>query len=197
MIDNNDSSQTTLKDKWGNQRANIPGWGIDANPKNDPTFPMRQRFDEDRAGFTWQRPTQQPGYEKALHSNERPDVTRVFGTSAPASGLSGAVRRCAFKYSEGRFAHWALLLLADRINVVEGFATDLCHGRATQCVTDRGIKAKWQYDRNAVLAKGAVCAAVVGVLTMVCFRRHLLPQKRGMISAALMQHCRHLWRSRL
>ena len=158
---------------------------------------MRRRFAEDRAGFTWERPTQQPGYENILHSNERPDVTRVFGTSAPLSGVSGMIRRCAFHYSEGRFAHWALLLVADRVNMIEGFASDLCRGHAAQCVTDRGLKAKWRYDRSAVITKSVLCTTVIGVLAMVCFRRHLLPRKHSVVPAGLMRRCRHIWHSRL
>ncbi|WP_222868194.1 hypothetical protein [Saccharophagus sp. K07] len=176
----------SLKEKLSARMSHIKGWGVDANPKNDPTYPMRKRFDGDHM-TSWGRPAQQPGHEDILHSNERPDVTRVFGTSAPVSGLSGMIRRCAFKYSEGRFAHWLLLLAADRVNMVEGFAQDICHGRATNCITDKGLKAKWKYDRNTVVTQAAVGVAVVGVLALICLRRHRLPQ-RGF---ALVQHAFH------
>src|SRR5690606_27532450 len=145
--------------------SHIKGWGVDANPKNDPTYPMRQRFEGDHLPH-WGRPAQQPGFDHVLHSNERPDVTRVFGTSAPVSGVSGMIRRCAFKYSEGRFAHWLLLLVADRVSAVEGFAQDICHGRAANCFTDKGLKAKWKHDRDTVITQAAIGAAVVGVLAL-------------------------------
>lgn len=169
----NDQNGQPLKEKLGAKMTHIKGWAIDADPKNDPTYPMRKR--SQYTDEKWQRPPQQPGYEDILHSNERPDVTRVFGTSAPVEGLSGSIRRCAFKYSEGRFAHWLLLLLADRVNMVEGFADDLIHGRGTQCVSDKGINARWKYDRKALVTEAAVGAAVVGVLAAICFRRHLMP----------------------
>jgi len=157
--------------------SHIKGWAIDANPKNDPTFPIRHRFPEDSTGYRWERPVQQGGSHGVFHSTERPDVTRVFGTSAPAHGLSGSIRRCAFKFSEGRFAHWLLLLAADRVNMMEGFMDDLVRGRATQCISDTGIKARWEHDRKALVTEAAVGAAVVGIFTAICFRRHLVPEK--------------------
>lgn len=182
-MNEHDNNGQSLKEKLGAKLSYIKGWAIDADPKNDPTYPMRRRFGGSGSISTWERPPQQPGYEDILHSNERPDVTRVFGTAAPAAGLSGAIRRCAFKYSEGRFAHWFLLLAADRVNMVEGFANDLRHGRGCHYLTDKGIKAQWQHDRKAIVTKAAVGAAVLGVLAGICFRRHI----------HLIPHKRHLW----
>lgn len=84
----------------------IKGWGVDANPKNDPTYPMKARNNGEHKGYTWERPTQQPITVEVLHSNERSNVTSVFGTSTPPSGLSGMLRRFAFKYSESSYGHW-------------------------------------------------------------------------------------------
>lgn len=42
-------------------------------------------------------------------------MTPVFGTSTPPKGISGAMRKYAYrKYSEGRAAHWLVLIAADR-----------------------------------------------------------------------------------
>src|ERR671920_1193915 len=105
--------------------SQIKGWGVDADPKNDPTFPMKKRNDGEHLGYSWERPTQQPITVEVLHSNERPNVSAVFGTSTPPSGLSGMLRRFAFRYSESSSAHWMTLILADRVNVVEGIIDDL------------------------------------------------------------------------
>jgi hypothetical protein len=43
----------------------------------------------------------------------------VFGTAQPARGVSGAIRRVAYRLPEHRAGRWALLLLADRVDVVE------------------------------------------------------------------------------
>ena len=63
--------------------SQIEGWGVDTDPKNDPTYPMKNRNDGEHAGYSWERPPQQPIAVEVLHSNERPDVTAVFGTSTP------------------------------------------------------------------------------------------------------------------
>lgn len=59
------------------------------------------------------RPEQQPVTVEVLHSNERPNITAVFGTSTPPAGLSGVIRRYAFKQRELGYGHWLPLLLAD------------------------------------------------------------------------------------
>src|SRR4051812_28091835 len=92
----------------------VKGWGIDADAKNDPTYPMRIRENETEKGYTWERPTLQPVEVEVLHSNERPNVSAVFGTANPPAGISGVIRRGAFKYSENSYGHWLPLMLADR-----------------------------------------------------------------------------------
>src|SRR5687767_2015817 len=109
-------------------KDHIPGWGIDADPENDPTYPMKHWNGADYQRINYEKPPQQPIDIEVLHSNERPGVTRVFGTSTPPSGLSGMIRRWAFKYSEATTAHWMGLIFADRVNVVEGYIEDLTHG---------------------------------------------------------------------
>jgi hypothetical protein len=109
--------------------SQVKGWGIDANPKNDPTYPMKSRNNGEHKGYSWQRPTQQPVNIEILHSNERPHVTSVFGTSTPPAGLSGVLRRYAFKYSESSYGHWLPLMAADRIGVAEGVFHDFTRGK--------------------------------------------------------------------
>ena len=63
--------------------SQVKGWGVDADPKNDPTYPMKHRNDGEHAGYSWERPLKQPQTVEVLHSNERADLTSVFGTSTP------------------------------------------------------------------------------------------------------------------
>ena len=65
----------------------VKGWGVDADPKNDPTYPMKHRNDGEQQGYTWERPPQQPETVEVLHSNERPNLTAVFGTIDAAHGV--------------------------------------------------------------------------------------------------------------
>ncbi|WP_207426736.1 hypothetical protein [Pedobacter sp. SYSU D00535] len=132
---------------------NITGWGVDADPKNDPTYPMKYRTDEEQKGYTWDRPAQQPVNIEVLHSIERPNVSAVFGTAPPPQGLSGQIRRFAFRYSESSFAHWLPLILADRVNVVEGLVDDFKRGHVPNLAAELGWKAEWKHNRKNFLKK--------------------------------------------
>ena len=146
--------------KKGGDHSHIKGWGIDADPKNDPTYPMKKRTDEETEGYSWERPEQQPIDIEILKSVERPNITSVFGTSVPPKGLSGMIRRGAFKYSESSYGRWLPLVLADRVAVFEGLLDDLKHGYIPNIFAERGWQAEWKYNRKNFLIKSA---AVVGV----------------------------------
>lgn len=138
----------------------IKGWGIDADPKNDPTYPMRKRSEDDHKGYSWERPPLQPVNMEVLHSIERPNITAVFGTAMPPTGLSGKIRRYAFQYGEGSFAHWLPLIFADRVNVVEGIIDDLKQGKLPNIWKERGMNAQWKYDKAGTLKSIAVTALI-------------------------------------
>lgn len=140
--------------------SHIEGWGIDADPDNDPTYPLQQR-DNAAHETDWDRPVQQPLDYEVLHSIERPGFSAVYGTSVQPSGLSGMVRRVAFQYGEGSFGHWLPLILADRINSFEGILDDLRHGHIPNIFAEKGIAAEWQFNRPAVIKKAVITAAVV------------------------------------
>jgi hypothetical protein len=63
----------------------------------------------------------------------------VFGTSAPLRGLSGALRKYAYRYSEGRAAHWLILLGADRVDAWEHHLRSLATLRPDNPVTESGL----------------------------------------------------------
>jgi hypothetical protein len=148
-------------------KEHIPGWGHDADPENDPTYPMKHRNGADYERLNYERPEQQPLTVEVLKSIERPTVTRVFGTSTPPSGLSGKIRRLAFKKSESTYAHWFPLVVADRINVIEGIIDDIKQGHFPNLIAERGWKAEWKYNRKGVIEKVAITAAVATALVML------------------------------
>jgi hypothetical protein len=143
--------------------SHIKGWGIDADPTNEPTHPIKKYTGDDHQRLNYQRPPLQPVNIEVLHSNERPNVTAVFGTSSPPSGLSGMIRRFAFKYSEGSWNHWLPLILADRVNMVEGIVDDLAHGHVPNIFAERGWNAEWKHNRKGVIQNVAIGAVVTGV----------------------------------
>lgn len=97
------SSAEESFDQLSQTMSHIKGWAIDANSKNDPTYTLRERFEGDSSGNHWSKPTRQQNADGILQSNERTSLSSVFGTSAPLSKLSGALRRYAFRFSEGRY----------------------------------------------------------------------------------------------
>jgi hypothetical protein len=158
--------------KIANNVKDIEGWGIDADPENDPAYPMKNYTGADHDRLNYERAPQQPLDVEILKSNERPAVSRVFGTSTPPSGLSGMLRRYAFKFSEGSAGHWMTLILADRINAVEGIVDDLRHGIVPNIFVERGWRAEWKYNRKAFTQKLVVGAAVATVAVAVLYNRN-------------------------
>jgi hypothetical protein len=149
---------------------NIPGWGMDADPENEPTYPIKNYTGDDHARIDYERSEQQPQTVEILMSNERPAITRVFGTSVPPSGLSGMIRRYAFQHSEDRYRHWIPLILADRINVFEGLIGDLATGIVPNTFKERGLAMEWKYNRPGMVRKAAA-VVVVGTLLFALLRK--------------------------
>lgn len=144
--------------------SHIKGWNIDADPKNEPTYPMKNYTGDDHKRLNYQRPPQQEQTVEVLHSNERPSVSAVFGTTVPPHGISGVIRRFAFRYSEGSFGHWFPLMLADRINVLEGLFDDFGRGHLPNIFAEKGIKSEWKHNKQELVSKvitGVVISAVV------------------------------------
>ena len=145
--------------------AHIKGWGIDADPKNNPVYPMNQRAEGVSPERAYERPPQQPIDVEVLQSIERPSPSAVVGLSVPPAGLSGLIRRVAFRYSENRYRHWLPLLLADRVSVVEGVIDDLAHGHVPNIWAEKGYNAEWKYNPRLLVTKLAVTAlATAGII---------------------------------
>jgi hypothetical protein len=157
--------------KIANISKNIPGWGIDADVENDPTYPMKHANGADHERIHYQKPTQQRPNVEILQSIERPNLTAVFGTSTPPKGLSGQIRRFAYRFSEADARHWMSLLLADRVNVVEGVIDDFKHGIVPNFFAERGWTAEWKYNRKGAIKTLAIRAAVAtAVVAFLIYR---------------------------
>jgi hypothetical protein len=162
----------------------IRDWGIDADPENDPTYPMKpNRTDEEQNGYTWQRPVQQAETVEILKSTERPNLSAVFGTSAPPRGLSGKIRRYAYKRSEGAFSHWLPLLIADRVDMVEGIVEDIKQGKLPNFYEEIGFNALWKYNRKAAIGIIATNLAAVSAIGLFLFRGKLFGRNQSIKKA--------------
>jgi hypothetical protein len=136
--------------------STIPGWGVDADPKNDPTYPYRDRSKDPGLSMNWDRPVQQHQDVEVLQSIEYLHTPAVTGTALPPRGLSGAMRRAAFRWSESNWLHWLILMGADRVNVVEGLVDDLAHGKVPNIPAEMGARSEWQHNRKGFVVKAAV-----------------------------------------
>ncbi len=120
-------------------RARIPGWGVDLDPKDRPSFP-RERFDPAATGAHWDFPERQPETWPRERSIEHKFLTPVFGTSCPPKGLSGVMRKLAYRrYSEARAAHWLILLAADRVDAIESHVRSFATLRPDNPLTQTGV----------------------------------------------------------
>lgn len=153
-----------------NDYAHIKGWGIDADSKNEPTYPMKNYTGDDHQRLNWERPPLQEQKEEILMSVEHPRMTAVFGTPNPPSGLSGKIRRLAFKQTESEYGHWLPLLIADRVNVVEGIIADIKKGKFPNLFSEKGIKADWKYNKKGLITKVLVYTAI-GTAFFLSFNR--------------------------
>jgi hypothetical protein len=119
-------------------RARIPGWGTDLDPADRPSVP-RERYAPEQTGAHWEFPDQQPELSPRERSIEHGMLTPVFGTVAPLHGISGAIRRRAYRYSEGRAAHWLLLLAGDRADAITSHLRSFATRRPDNPITETGV----------------------------------------------------------
>jgi hypothetical protein len=145
--------------------TSINGWGADRNPADRPAVPKEKPSTvQNVRGIV---PVQQQSDFKVHLSVEHPDVTPVFGTTCPPRGLSGKLRDFAYQFGEGRLSHWMTLMLADRVDVLEGRLDDLRQGRAPHPLKERGLVTTSKQQQQVMLAAAAGVGVIVLAAVMV------------------------------
>ncbi len=96
----------------------LPPDPVDREPTNRPGVPMMGAGNDALIGA---KPPldQQPRTMEILIGVEVGRLTPVFGTSVPPRGLSGVIRRRAYRIPEHNAGRWMLLLLGDRVDIWE------------------------------------------------------------------------------
>ncbi|MEU3624942.1 hypothetical protein BS329_36855 [Amycolatopsis coloradensis] len=131
-------------------RARIPGWGVDLNREDRPSVPKLHRRED--TGTPGEFPERQPEKWPRERSIEHKFLTPVFGTSCPPRGLSGALRKYSYrKYSEGRAAHWLLLLGADRVDAWEQHLRSFLTLRPDNPITETGVLS--EFTRHGISSR--------------------------------------------
>jgi hypothetical protein len=94
---------------------------VDSDPHNRPGVPMMKERGATGEAPTGPSPTlaRQGADVPVLVSVDVGQLTPVFSTAVPPRGLSGLMRRAAYRIPEHRTKRWAMLLLADRVDVWE------------------------------------------------------------------------------
>ncbi|MDQ4131850.1 MAG: hypothetical protein M3179_01285 [Actinomycetota bacterium] len=132
-------------------RGRIPGWGVDLDPKHRPSVP-REQFDPDLSGAHWDFPERQPEKWPRERSMEHKFLTPVFGTSCPPNGVSGMMRKYAYRrFSEGRAAHWLILVAADRVDSLGSHLRSLLTLRPDNPITETGVVS--EYTRHGIASR--------------------------------------------
>jgi hypothetical protein len=101
-----------------NVGTQVFGWGIDLPRENRPGYPKENDPPQPMGNAHWIEPEQQVSGDLSVKDALRP-VTPAYGTVVPPRGLSGAMRRLAYEIPPYKARRWMLLLLADRVDVLE------------------------------------------------------------------------------
>jgi len=139
--------------------ARILGWGADLNPANRLGYPI-VRMPARLAGDPAHLPAKPAQAVEIFQPIERPRIPRLFGTLQPPSGVSGMLRRAAFKYSESDLRQWMILLFAGRVKRIEGMGSELMRDDVPNIFAEMSGKAAFNYNRHAAVQKPVVVPAV-------------------------------------
>jgi hypothetical protein len=91
-----------------------PARGVDRDPARRPGVPAeRPHPSEPHVRSLSQH--RQPGRPTGVSESRTP----VFGTAQPPRGLSGWLRSAAYAIPDHFARHWMLLMLADRVDILE------------------------------------------------------------------------------
>ena len=97
---------------------------VDAAQESRPGVPMEAEPHAD-PGASWEEPERQRSAARHFKRKGLPHLTPVYGTAQPPRGLSGVMRQAAYDIPEHKPSHWALLMAADRVDVLEHGLTRL------------------------------------------------------------------------
>ena len=101
------------------EHANEPVYGADLSRSERPGVPMETEPRPITATVHWSDPERQRPDRRVTKRRELRQLTPVFSSAIPPRGLSGALRRAAYRIPETHPQHFLTLMLADRVDVME------------------------------------------------------------------------------
>jgi hypothetical protein len=96
--------------------ALIPGWGVDRKEKDRPGVPSETTVPAPLQGAQ-EIQLSHEGVPAIVAPNRF--ITPVFSSANPPRGLSGLLRRAAYRFPDYRSRRWLLLMVADRVDAIE------------------------------------------------------------------------------
>lgn len=139
--------------------------GADAALEDRPGVPMEAEQPAPAEGVHWEEIPRQRVRATHLRRRGLERLTPVFGTAVPPRGVSGLLRRVAYRIPEHRARHWLLLLAADRVDVLEGRIGDTL----ARPLTDTPLEPLGRQLRKNP-ARTIALAALAGVLVSRALR---------------------------
>ena len=107
------------KQKQRREHADEPVMGRDLPASERPGVPMELEPRPLTPAVHWTEPERQKPARGVTRRKELQELTPVFSTALRPRGISGLLRRAAYRIPETRARHWMTLMLADRIDVQE------------------------------------------------------------------------------
>lgn len=121
-----------------------PGINADASPLQRPGIPQETEPPQALASAHWLKPEQQQSEREPLVGKGLM-LTPVFSTAVPTRGISGVMRRLAYRIPDYKARRWLLLMLADRVDAVEHQPARLAKSAAAVGIL--GLGAYWVWRR--------------------------------------------------
>ncbi|HYZ89545.1 MAG TPA: hypothetical protein VE620_09640, partial [Myxococcales bacterium] len=101
------------------EHANEPVYGSDLPGPSRPGVPMETQPRPLTPTVHWRDPERQPPNPRVTKRRELTQLTPVYSSALPPRGISGVLRRAAYRIPESHPQHFMLLMLADRVDVLE------------------------------------------------------------------------------
>jgi hypothetical protein len=108
-----------------------------------PGIPQESEPPQALASAHWLRPEPQLAeHEPLVGKGLR--LTPVFSTAVPVRGISGVMRRLAYRIPDYKARRWLILMLADRVDAVEHQPARLAKSAAAVGVLGLGVYWLWR-----------------------------------------------------
>jgi hypothetical protein len=91
-------------------------WGVDLDRGRRPGVPKMRASPQPWPNTRFPPERQHGTPSSPKHGRPNKPMPPVFGTALPPRGLSGAIRKLAYRYPDHKPRHWLLKMLGDRVD---------------------------------------------------------------------------------